>query len=156
MAHWAATAEGLVHFIDGRMSVYRDAAGLPAAPIFRVMQDASGTMFAGTERGVYRMQGERFVAQSPLLPEDGVPSLAKDNSGNLWVGTVNNGLVRLGASGADRLDLPALQHDAGFEAFLDVVVESGAAVLGDRGHGLGVVRPEAGGFGRARLGQWAA
>jgi len=38
-------------------------------------------------------------------------------------------------AGADRLDLPALQHDAGLEAFLDVVLESGAAVLGDRGHG---------------------
>jgi diguanylate cyclase (GGDEF)-like protein len=99
---WAATAEGLVHFIDGRIRVYRGEAGLPAAPIFRVMQDATGTVFAGTERGVYRMQGERFVSQSPLLPEDGVPSLARDNAGNLWVGTVNNGLVRLGSSGAER------------------------------------------------------
>ena len=99
---WAATAEGLVHFVDGRMRVYGDDAGLPAAPIFRVMQDATGTVFAGTERGVYRMQGERFVNQSPLLPEDGVPSLAKDNAGSLWVGTVNNGLVRLGSSGAER------------------------------------------------------
>ncbi len=53
------------------MRVYRAESGLPSAPIFRVMQDATGTVFVGTERGVYRMQGERFVAQSPLLPEDG-------------------------------------------------------------------------------------
>ena len=100
---WAATAEGVVHFTaNGRMRVYRDDAGLPPAPVFRVMQDASGTLFAGTERGVYRLQDERFVMQSPLLPEDGVPSLARDAAGNLWVGTVNNGLVRLGKSGAER------------------------------------------------------
>ena len=99
---WAATANGVVHFIDGRIRVYREKAGLPAAPIFRVMQDDTGSVFVGTERSVYRMQGERFVAQSPLLPDDGVPSLAKDRSGNLWVGTVNNGLVRLGSTGAER------------------------------------------------------
>ena len=99
---WAATADGVVHFSGGRIRVYRDASGLPAAPIFRVMQDATGTVFVGTERGVYRLQGERFVLQSPLLPEDGVPSLARDSAGNLWVGTVNNGLVRLGKSGAER------------------------------------------------------
>jgi ligand-binding sensor domain-containing protein len=99
---WAATANGVAHFAKGRIRNYTQQAGLPAAPIFRVMQDASGTLFVGTERGVYRMQGERFVLQSPLLPEDGVPSLARDTAGNLWVGTVNNGLVRLGESGAER------------------------------------------------------
>ena len=99
---WAATANGVAHFNDDRIEVYGDDAGLPAAPIFRIMQDATGTIFVGTERGVYRMQGQRFSTESPLLPQDGVPSMAKDNAGNLWVGTVNNGLVRLGASGAER------------------------------------------------------
>ena len=37
-------------------------------------------------------------------------------------------------AGADGLDLPALEHHAGLVALLDVVVEAGAAVLGD-GHG---------------------
>ena len=99
---WAATANGVAHFHDDRIQVYRADAGLPAAPIFRLIQDATGAIFVGTERGVYRMQGQRFAIESPLLPEDGVPSMAKDNAGNLWVGTVNNGLVRLGASGAER------------------------------------------------------
>ncbi len=99
---WAATANGVAHFHDDRIQVYRADAGLPAAPIFRLIQDATGAIFVGTERGVYRMQGQRFAIASPLLPEDGVPSMAKDNAGNLWVGTVNNGLVRLGASGAER------------------------------------------------------
>ena len=99
---WAATAAGVVHFASEGIRVYRDDAGLPAAPIFRIIQDATGAIMVGTERGVYRMQGERFELRSPLLPEDGVPSLAADAAGNLWVGTVNNGLVRLNRSGSER------------------------------------------------------
>ena len=39
-------------------------------------------------------------------------------------------------AGADGLDLPALEHHAGLVALLDVVVEAGLAVLGDRHRGL--------------------
>lgn len=99
---WVATAAGLVHFVEDRPVVYATAAGLPDAPIFRVIQDAGGTLFVGTERGVYRRQGDRFVLQSPELPVDGVPSLATDSSGYLWVGTVNNGLLRQRASSLER------------------------------------------------------
>ncbi|MBK9669087.1 MAG: GGDEF domain-containing protein [Thermomonas sp.] len=98
---WAATARGLVHFLDGRLVVYAQASGLPPAPVFRVFQDAGGRLFVGTERGVYRRQGERFVLASALLPDDGVPSMAQDGAGNLWVGSVNNGLLRLGKSGVE-------------------------------------------------------
>lgn len=99
---WAATAGGLVHFAGGRPVVYAKASGLPDAPVFRAIQDAAGTVFVGTERGVYRREGERFVQVSRLLPVDGVPSLAKDAAGNLWVGTVNNGLLRLTQSGVEK------------------------------------------------------
>lgn len=99
---WAATAAGLVHFTGERQVVYGTEAGLPDAPIFRVAQDAAGIVFIGTERGVYRMQGERFVLHSPDLPVDGVPSLTTDATGNLWVGTVNNGLLRQRGSNLER------------------------------------------------------
>ncbi len=92
---WAATAGGLVHFAGTRPVLYARASGLPDAPVFRIIQDATGALFVGTERGVYRRSGERFVPASPLLPNDGVPSLARDATGNLWIGTVNNGLLRL-------------------------------------------------------------
>ena len=99
---WAATAGGLVRFVDGRMTVAGRDSGLPDAPVFRIIQDASGTLFVGTERGVYRREGDRFALVSPLLPNDGVPSLAQDLAGNLWVGTVNNGLLRLAKSGVEK------------------------------------------------------
>lgn len=99
---WGATAGGLVHFVDGRAVLPGPASGLPNAPVFRVIQDAAGTLFVGTERGVYKREGQRFVLASPLLPIDGVPSLAQDLAGNLWVGTVNNGLLRLAKSGVEK------------------------------------------------------
>lgn len=92
---WAATAEGLVHLVDDRTTLYGAAAGLPDAPVFRLLQTADGQLYVGTETGAYRRVGERFVPLSELLPADGVPSLALDASGAMWVGTVNHGLLRL-------------------------------------------------------------
>jgi hypothetical protein len=44
------------------------------------------------------------------------------------------GLADLRAAGADRLDLPALEHEAGFVALFDEVIEARLAILDD-GHG---------------------
>jgi diguanylate cyclase (GGDEF)-like protein len=101
-AMWAATAAGVVRFADGGMRRFGVESGLPDAPAFHFLLDAKGVLYVGTERGVYRLAGERFVPLSPLLPQDGVPSLAIDTAGNLWLGTINNGLLRLAKSGVDR------------------------------------------------------
>ena len=94
---WVATAAGVVHFAGSRIDRFGVESGLPDAPAFHFLQDANGVVYVGTERGAYRREGMRFAPVSPLLPQDGVPSLARDASGNLWVGTINNGLLRLSA-----------------------------------------------------------
>lgn len=99
---WAGTAAGLVHFTGERLDRIGTAAGMPNVPVFHLSQGASGVIYVGTERGAYRDRDGRFEQVSPLLPDDGVPSLSEDQAGNLWVGTVNNGLLRLGKSGVDR------------------------------------------------------
>jgi hypothetical protein len=40
---------------------------------------------------------------------------------------------------AQRLDLPAFQHDAGLEALLEEIIEGGLLVVGDAGFGRGSV-----------------
>lgn len=47
------------------------------------------------------------------------------------------GLFDLRASGADRLDLPTLQSDSGFESLLDEVIVEGLFVLDDAHEGRG-------------------
>ena len=92
---WAATADGVAHLVGDRVTVYGPASGLPDAPVFRLVQTADGRLYVGTERGAFRREGERFVPLSSELPGDGVPSLARDASGAMWVGSVNHGLMRL-------------------------------------------------------------
>ena len=94
---WVATAGGVVRFAGNRIERFGIESGLPDAPAFHFLQDAKGMLYVGTERGAYRRQGTGFVPVSPLLPRDGVPSLAEDAAGNLWFGTINNGLLRLSA-----------------------------------------------------------
>jgi diguanylate cyclase (GGDEF)-like protein len=100
---WLATAAGIVHFNGDRMTLYGPESGLPAAPIFHLEQAADGQMYVGTERGAYRRVGERFEKISAQLPDDGVPSLVRDATGAMWVGTVNHGLLRAGSQGIDQL-----------------------------------------------------
>jgi diguanylate cyclase (GGDEF)-like protein len=100
---WLSTAAGIVHFSGNRTTLYDERQGLPDAPVFHVELTNDGQLYAGTERGVYRRVGERFVPVSPLLPADGVPSVIRDTAGDLWVGTINHGLLRLGKDGVDGL-----------------------------------------------------
>src|SRR4249919_3605478 len=100
---WLATAAGVVRFEGGRLTIYDARSGLPNAPIFHLEQTPEGELFAGTERGLFHRVGERFEIVSDLLPTDGVPSLARDAAGELWVGTINHGLLRLDESGVDAL-----------------------------------------------------
>jgi diguanylate cyclase (GGDEF)-like protein len=98
---WAATAAGIAHLADDRVSVLGAAAGLPEAPVFTLMRARDGLLYAGTESGVYRLRGGRFEQVATGLPEDGIPSLAQDAAGHLWIGTVNHGLIRLGPDGPE-------------------------------------------------------
>ena len=100
---WLATANGIVHYKAGQTVLYDQDDGLPAAPIFHLEQMPDGALYAGTERGAYRRVGERWEPVSPLLPGDGVPSIVRDAAGDLWVGTINHGLLRLDEHGLDAL-----------------------------------------------------
>ena len=99
---WAATASGLAHLTENRVTVYGAAAGLPEAPVFHLTQTTDGQLYVGTERGAFRRVGERFVPLSDQLPVDGVPSMARDAGGAMWVGSVNHGLMRVTDSGVEQ------------------------------------------------------
>lgn len=109
---WVATAGGLVHVVGTRAIRMGTLSGLPEAPVFRVLQTSTGALLVGTERGAYRLNRSsgRFERLFPQLPEDGVPSMAEDRAGHLWIGTINNGLFRLSGAGVEhftsRRELP--------------------------------------------------
>ena len=73
-------------------------AGLPQATIKAILQTRDGYLWLGTEEGLARFDGVRFVVfhgrTEPAFREDHVTSLLEDRAGNLWIGTHGGGLVR--------------------------------------------------------------
>ena len=92
---WVATAAGVAHLVGDRVTVYGTAAGLPDAPVFRLVQTGDGQLYVGTERGAFRREGERFVPLSAQLPARRRAQPRARCQRAMWVGSVNHGLMRL-------------------------------------------------------------
>ncbi len=85
--------------------------GLPDNSVMAVLQTQDGYLWVGTQRGLARFDGVRFVAVNPArtMGEAAfvVTALCEDSAGRLWVGTQDHGLfhyddgvlVRFAASG---------------------------------------------------------
>jgi signal transduction histidine kinase/ligand-binding sensor domain-containing protein len=75
--------------------------GLPERSVWTLTRDSSGTMWAGTTVGLYRLERGRW---REVGPDEGVPrawitSLITDASGRVWAGTVEGILRRDSAAG---------------------------------------------------------
>ncbi len=74
--------------------------GLPQATVTCILQDGLGFLWFGTQDGLARFDGRRFVTYGhdpadPLtLSNDHILALAGDPSGDLWVGTRGGGVNR--------------------------------------------------------------
>lgn len=76
--------------------------GLPQVSVNAIAQDGDGYLWVGTQTGLARFDGVRFVvfspANTPQLTGAWIRSLFTDRDGVLWIGTYQ-GLVRHDASG---------------------------------------------------------
>jgi signal transduction histidine kinase/ligand-binding sensor domain-containing protein len=75
----------LYHFQDGKFTPYDINA--VARSLYR---DHTGTLWIGTNKGLYRLQDGQLVTDHPLNPElrdTLVEAIYEDREGNLWVGT---------------------------------------------------------------------
>ena len=59
-----------------------------------VVEDRNGNIWVGTNGGIARLQGDRFVVPATASESNLVRTLFEDREGDLWVGG-NNGLIRL-------------------------------------------------------------
>ena len=104
---WIGTnAAGLNLWMDGRLTSYAVKRG-PLTPYSRadalsndnvltLSEDASGTLWIGTDGGgLWRMRNGRIdaVATRDILGIDGVRRLLQDTAGQLWIGTDGGGLA---------------------------------------------------------------
>jgi len=73
--------------------------GLPQNTITTILQTRDGYIWLGTEEGLARFDGVRFVVfdrrHTPGFSDNYISALLEDLSGSLWIGTRQGGLMRL-------------------------------------------------------------
>jgi diguanylate cyclase (GGDEF)-like protein len=79
--------------------VWRTEQGLPQNSVEAILQTRQGYIWLGTEEGLVRFDGARFVVfdkrRTPGLADSYISALLEDRAGNLWIGTREGGLSRL-------------------------------------------------------------
>ncbi len=79
--------------------VWHTEEGLPQNSVNAMLQDHRGYIWIGTFGGLARFDGDRFTvfdsANTSGFGSDQIFSLYESRSGALWIGTVDNGLIRL-------------------------------------------------------------
>jgi ligand-binding sensor domain-containing protein/signal transduction histidine kinase len=78
--------------------VWRTEQGLPQDTVQAIVQTRDGYLWLGTEEGVVRFDGVRFVVfdqrNTPALRSNTISALLEDREGNLWIGTNGGGISR--------------------------------------------------------------
>jgi signal transduction histidine kinase/ligand-binding sensor domain-containing protein len=88
-ALWAGTEGGGVFRVkDGVFRSYGSAQGLEDRNVRVVYQDHRGTIWAGTDAGLFRLDGDRFtrIDGHGNVPSLAVHAMREDHAGRLWVG----------------------------------------------------------------------
>src|SRR5712692_5692752 len=93
---------GVVVFDAGHFHSYSESDGLPGGVIDAVYVDDEGTVWIGGERGLSRLEGQKFTTWNNAngLPEDRVLWILSDSVRRIWVGYVT-GVARVTRSELD-------------------------------------------------------
>jgi len=84
---------------QSRLSVWTSDSGLPQNTVHAIAQTRDGYLWMGTEEGLARFDGVRFVVSdrqsAPGLGSSFVTSVFEAPDGTLWIGTYGGGLSRM-------------------------------------------------------------
>jgi ligand-binding sensor domain-containing protein/signal transduction histidine kinase len=94
---WIGFRSGLVAVHElGTFTFYSGSDGLAGGMITALLEDARGTMWLGSTRGLSRFDGRTFqtLTHGRELPAGRLTAVQEDDAGNLWLG-IDYGLARL-------------------------------------------------------------
>ncbi|HYC62423.1 MAG TPA: two-component regulator propeller domain-containing protein [Thermoanaerobaculia bacterium] len=84
---------------QARLSIWISDDGLPQNTVNAIVQTRDGYLWLGTEEGLARFDGVRFVVSdrqnAPAMRTSFISSLFEGPDGTLWIGTYGGGLLRL-------------------------------------------------------------
>ncbi|MEO1436451.1 MAG: two-component regulator propeller domain-containing protein, partial [Bacteroidota bacterium] len=109
--------------IDLLLPNANDPHALPNEVIWKIVDDAQGNLWFGTQRGLALLKADHLKAENwefevyPTDPEDpealhlsGIWAIVRDSTDQMWLGG-RNGLARVTKNSADRLTFQHWQHD---------------------------------------------
>lgn len=99
---WAATAQGVVRIADRQVQQVSE---VPAIAIGALLQDAEERILIGSEQGLYVADSTGIRQLHADTITDSIVSMLQDNSGALWLGTADRGLIRISDLGIERLEI---------------------------------------------------
>ncbi len=97
------TARGLAQIEGGRITPIA-AGSLPRARVFALHRRADGELLVGTEQGLFSVRGDRAERVGAFPNGEAITRIEADRDDALWLGTVNQGLLRWSAAGVERID----------------------------------------------------
>lgn len=100
---WVGTLDGLVvRDTDGVLRRVPESYGLPRGLVWPY-RAADGVLWIVAGESIYRMQDDRPVLRHRVPGQVHLTSMLQDRHGDLWLGTENQGLLRIGSHGIERL-----------------------------------------------------
>jgi len=88
-ALWIGTeGGGLARYVRGEFRSWTTRDGLSNDFVRKIAEDVNGTIWAGTDNGLLRLQGNRFIRVdgTPGIPALAVHAIYFDHAGRLWAG----------------------------------------------------------------------
>jgi ligand-binding sensor domain-containing protein len=83
---WIGIGDGTLLQLEGtHVHAYGPASGLRSYDVRALQQDSNGTIWAGTDHGIYRLAGQRFE-RVPSIGDPSVRAMIQDGHGGLWIG----------------------------------------------------------------------
>jgi two-component system sensor histidine kinase/response regulator len=85
---WSAGYQGVSRLKDGVVNSYTIESGLPATDVNKLYEDAAGVVWVGTQQGVARFDGNRFITETtdPSRSNQSYRAIVQTRDGAHWFG----------------------------------------------------------------------
>ena len=100
---YAATSKGLYRIRDDQVQLIHFPNGRHTLHIMHVSMDQQGRLLIATEAGAWRMDNGKLSLVHASLAHEPISVIEEDQNGQLWLGTISTGLIRIAGQSLERM-----------------------------------------------------